>query len=436
MPSPRPEPGLPSGASLPRVAPSAQSALPLSAVTPFKLGEEAELPSPVSEVTRLHLVVSSDCSAYQRWQVLVQVQSARSVGQRGAYTWILSGCSEDDQRDVRALVEASFGGRLLAVHFTPDYSNMSTYGGPYADGKLKRYFNGRRSPYGNKYKFNNKPNAFAHWLQASETLQAHETAVLIDPDFLFLRPLEISPDKGQPGRPSAQFYGLGDQWVREFDRGAICGNHSLCTATTSKEVYDSFSVGPPYLVHHADAARLAATWAEFVPRVYDQYPQLYAEMFAYAMAAAHLDLKHSYLREMIGCMVSWPTKRFGERWVLESANISRKALRQHRQEIPEAPRSPALCFPRSGLATSPPVFLHYCQHFTDGNMSFFKRNVAPGSVLDCATGPFQPHSGGAPGSRRRHQSTRNLEPQWASIAMCSIVSAISGLRAEMCGGVG
>jgi hypothetical protein len=49
------------------------------------------------------------------------------------------------------------------VHFTPDYSDMSAYGGPFADGKNKRTYLNRkgkvvRSTFGNTYKFNNKPN--------------------------------------------------------------------------------------------------------------------------------------------------------------------------------------------------------------------------------------------------------------------------------------
>jgi len=49
------------------------------------------------------------------------------------------------------------------VHFTPDYSNMAAYGGPFADGKKRRGYLNRmgkvlHGSYGNTYKFNNKPN--------------------------------------------------------------------------------------------------------------------------------------------------------------------------------------------------------------------------------------------------------------------------------------
>jgi hypothetical protein len=31
---------------------------------------------------------------------------------------------------------------------------------------------------------------------------------------------------------------------------------------------------------------------KFVPKVFEEYPELLAEMYAYSMAAAHLDLRH------------------------------------------------------------------------------------------------------------------------------------------------
>ena len=38
--------------------------------------------------------------------------------------------------------------------------------------------------------------------------------------------------------------------------------------------------------------RLTDVWTQFVPRVYEGYPELLAEMYAYSMAAAHTNLSH------------------------------------------------------------------------------------------------------------------------------------------------
>ena len=99
------------------------------------------------------------------------------------------------------------------------------------------------SPYGNRYKFNNKPNALAHWAERpkAERDQAgpagNEAVVLVDPDFLFLARFKLPVDKAVSGNhPAAQSYGLGDQWL-SFNLSKICGAGSLCTRVTSQDVY-------------------------------------------------------------------------------------------------------------------------------------------------------------------------------------------------------
>lgn len=53
-----------------------------------------------------------------------------------------------------------------------------------------------------------------------------------------------------------------------------------------------YSVGPPYLLEKDDLLSLARTWVSFVPKVYESFPNLLAEMYAYSMAAAHQELPH------------------------------------------------------------------------------------------------------------------------------------------------
>ena len=48
-----------------------------------------------------------------------------------------------------------------------------------------------------------------------------------------------------------------------------------------KEGWKYFSVGPPYILERDDMLRLSNTWTTFVPRVYEGYPYLLAEMYAY-----------------------------------------------------------------------------------------------------------------------------------------------------------
>ena len=211
-----------------------------------------------------HVVFSTDCSAYQHWQSIACFYSAQRVGQRGTLTRIASGCTPEEEQDVGALH------RLLPaqfqVHFTPDFKE---------DKKS-----------GKRYDFYNKPFGILHWLKHRSPAVGPEAVVaLIDPDFLFLRPLSATvglpfetvvskpvaytdlPTKVVRGRPVGQQYGLGAHWLR-FNRTYICGAGSPCTRTTAAEAEAGFPVGPPYVAHRADLEAIAVTWADFVPRIF------------------------------------------------------------------------------------------------------------------------------------------------------------------------
>lgn len=213
--------------------------------------------SKVKPKNSYHFLISSDCTSYQRWEVLTLLHSAQSIGQCGRYTWIVSGCLQDHQADLgkgrggansdkltRSLLlgevtrhfpitisnhttaKESLGNNQddddchtihPHVHFTPDFTNMSVYGGPYADGKLQRGFVGRngklqRGNFGNTYPFNNKPNGLNHWIVdfLKSDDRRDEIVVLIDPDFLFLKKFEVD-ELVLKGKPAAAKYGLGAQ---------------------------------------------------------------------------------------------------------------------------------------------------------------------------------------------------------------------------------
>lgn len=253
-----------------------------------------------------HFIISSDCTSYQRWETLTLLHSAERVSQCGKFTWIVSGCLPEGSHEngkgrggahsdiltasmIEEALDRHFPDRKLEtqdeascevrpqVHFTPDYSDMSVYGGPYADGTKKRIYirNGKeqRSYYGNIYKFNNKPNGLLHWIQAylkSTTPSDNEAIVLIDPDFLFLAPFRLEEIVVAPRKPVGARYGLGGQWL-EFNRTQICGADSLCTKATSADVSKYYTVGPPYILHIQDVENLARKWAALVPPTYDVY---------------------------------------------------------------------------------------------------------------------------------------------------------------------
>mmetsp|Transcript_59499 Transcript_59499/g.88356 ORF Transcript_59499/g.88356 Transcript_59499/m.88356 type:complete len:265 (+) Transcript_59499:1121-1915(+) len=170
-------------------------------------------------------------------------------------------------------------------------------------------------------------------------------------------------------------YGLGTQW-KYFNTTAICGVKSRCNTISHGDAHKYFSAGPPYMIHISDVLRFSTVWSSFVPATYDQYPLLYAEMYAYSMAAVHLDLKHTLVKEkfMTGCMVGWPKVNDSKaREALVASSNAYKAL-VVKKELARADNSatdigvvdksggmgPSSCFPST---FEPPSFLHYCNRY-------------------------------------------------------------------------
>jgi len=110
---------------------------------------------------------------------------------------------------------------------------------------------------------------------------------------------------------------------------------------------------------------LTNTWTEFVPRVYSNYPELLAEMYAYSMAAAHEKLPHATYEHF---MVS-NTDMYAEGWPL---------VDKLGDEVCTPPVA-GLYFPSAPL----PNFLHYCQEYRIAQLSLYKRYLPSDKMLDC-----------------------------------------------------
>jgi hypothetical protein len=307
----------------------------------------------------IHVIFSTDCGSFQDWQSLLLFHSAKAVGQEGHITRIASGCDNEKQLALTELY-----GKLYPnyyVHFTPDFKH---------DPKSNK-----------KYDFYNKPYGVQHWLEhASPPIEDGVVVALIDPDMIFVRPLtpkvlgvvdilSSNPVKRTDyidyisrGHPVAQQYGLGAPWVndnhKKFNRRYICGEHSPCLDVPSEaEGAQHYSVGPPYIMEKTDLHRVVNSWTKFVPRVYEGYPYLLAEMYAYSMAAAHEQLPHLRLDHYMVSNVDAGGE--GWQWVdsLEDACIA----------------------PENGIyyGDKPmPTLVHYCQGYSFGDFVFQKRRVA------------------------------------------------------------
>jgi peptidyl serine alpha-galactosyltransferase len=316
----------------------------------------------------LHLIFSTDCSPFQDWQTLLLFHSAEVVSQRGVITRIASGCSEEKKEELRKLYQILHP--KYSVHFTPDFS---------IDSKTQK-----------RYEFYNKPYGLLHWLEnVSPPLASNTIVALLDPDFVFVRPLTTrivneqnllySPlvqeqdlfVKVTKGKPAAQHYGLGASWAinsnqqKALNRTKICGINSPCLDVPNPDIGTKYySVGAPYLLEKDDMMAVARSWVEFVPKVYEDYPDLLAEMFAYSMAAAHQNLPHLRLDHYMVSNINAE----GEAW---------EFIDRLQDRVTEPPIN-GIYFPNHPL----PVFVHYCQFFRSAEYGFHKRRVY-GDIFSC-----------------------------------------------------
>jgi len=319
------------------------------------------VPGPAGTV---HLIFSTDCNPFQDWQTLALFHSAKVVGQSGPVTRIASGCSEDKRTTLTELYRELYPD--YRVHFTPSFKK---------DPKT-----------GRSYHFYNKPYGLKHWLQfADPPVPDHTVVVLLDPDMILLRPITTQvqgldgilynkrahpdlPVRVERGHPVGQMYGLAAPWANDhhpdFNRSNICPAGSPCLDEKERFAAQHYSVGPPYIAEKKDMWRIARSWTEFVPRVYEGYPELLAEMYAYSMGAAHEKLPHT---ELENYMVS-NVHAGGEGWSL----VDKLA------DPCVPPDEHGVFYPDQPL----PSLVHYCQGYRAGEIGIMKHRI-PKKTFTC-----------------------------------------------------
>jgi hypothetical protein len=120
--------------------------------------------------------------------------------------------------------------------------------------------------------------------------------------------------------------------------------------------------------------QISLKWSEFAPLVHAQFPELMAEMYAYSIAAAHLELPHQLVENL---MVSEVNSR-GEGW----------------ESIDEMPIEDVCEIGyQIGEGTLPatettsyilPNVIHFCQRYLIGPFMFGKHRV-PKNFFECST---------------------------------------------------
>lgn len=134
---------------------------------------------PPAELPRYHVIFSTGCSAQQHWESYVFFYHAFKVQQPGNVTRLVSGCTPQDEKNLRQFHEEKIitMSDRFHVFFTPDFGK---------EGGIDKH-----------YKYNNKPNSVHMWMKdilgMSKNNQSNEflddIVILMDPDMILLRPL-------------------------------------------------------------------------------------------------------------------------------------------------------------------------------------------------------------------------------------------------------
>lgn len=353
---------------------------------------------------KLHLVFSTGCSAFQDWQSFVFFYQVLRSGQEGDVTRVASGCTDATAEALRTIFREQIlslpgGADRFHLHLTPDYSLAA--GGD------------------EEYKFFNKPFGLRHWMEHGlgfpDSLPQFQSTVLVilDPDEILLRPFRADfthdnaavwhePPGGasrfvvQEGRPFAQLYnfGINGLWMRIVNNGvgqiidsaskpSSAPQQSTTNGTppasshlyscTESEILQSYAAGPPYIGVALDMYNIVKTWSAFAVPVYKLFGGTHlSEMFAYVIAAAHLNLPHQLSKSF---MVSNPEMHQVEGFEVIDGAIPEQICRYARNDDKMADAGVA-------WTSSLPQVIHYCQRYVLGPYTFSKY-LLPEDFLSC-----------------------------------------------------
>eukprot|EP00636_Phaeomonas_parva_P003080 CAMPEP_0118851420 /NCGR_PEP_ID=MMETSP1163-20130328/877_1 /TAXON_ID=124430 /ORGANISM="Phaeomonas parva, Strain CCMP2877" /LENGTH=499 /DNA_ID=CAMNT_0006783767 /DNA_START=168 /DNA_END=1667 /DNA_ORIENTATION=+ len=341
---------------------------------------EFPLFSPEYSKPHAHIIFSTDCSSYQNWQSEFLAWSAVRVGHQGPVTRIASNCDDDEKAKLQARYEdLDVGG--LRVHFADQSALMGN---------------------NNYYKYFNKPSGLLHWLKNDARLHGNEVIALLDPDMILMKPFQahISPERDftrtiengiytpddaprrtVDGRPVGAAYGLGAKWL-EFKRDYICGPGSPCVSDwddagpKTKEAVAKFAVGPPYMATRNDFVKISHYWTDFCPKLYEEFATLLTEMYAYCLAAAHLQLPHFTVTNW---MVSEPDMETREAWpeveeIIDSEDfVCDESILTIHERHPQSPN-----------------ILHYCQRYVIAQDQIWSKHRIPHDIFSCEAPMLRP----------------------------------------------
>ena len=307
-----------------------------------------------------YMVFSTDCSPFQDWQSYLFFYYAKKVNQSGTVTRIVSGCKDDDRKTLQKFHDEKIAvmSDAFKIHFAPKCPDTRS-----------KYFN---KPYGLR-------DFLENVLGYPNNKHDDDIIIIVDPDMMLLRPLThkfdmrriewVRPsvdnyDTVEHGRPIAQTYGFGSEWLTKLGKNSssIAGKDSPALQLSPSDASKRYPAGPPYLATARDMYNIAVHWTKFVVKVHDVFPKMMSEMHAYSFAAAHLKLPHQLAKSF---MVSDVDCLDIEGWSFLH-NVTREDA----------------CAPDSIPMEELPYVLHYCQRFALGRWFFGKYKI-PKNFFNC-----------------------------------------------------
>lgn len=325
-----------------------------------------------------HVIFSTGCSLQQDWESYVFFYHAYKVNQPGNVTRLVSGCTPKEERKLRNFHQEKI--RTMSDRFHVFFT---------------RNFGRESSVFKEDYKYNNKPNSIYLWMkdilgmdQENRTKDIDDGIILLlDPDMILLRPLlhdftdqeMIYPSKEkdgaslppngstrivQHGMPMAQQDGyLSDEWMK-FNVSYITQGGTF----PSFRKHDGpfyWNSGPPYLSTVRDMWKMVFLWKDYVPRVYEEYPKLFAEMYGLIIAAVHLNLPHTLVQSIVVSEIDTEDR---EGWKFVDALADEEVC-----NVKSWSNNPRM-----------PIVLHYCGRYGLGKFFFSKYRLKK-KYLSCET---------------------------------------------------
>eukprot|EP00928_Gymnodinium_smaydae_P082209 TRINITY_DN655_c0_g1_i1.p1 TRINITY_DN655_c0_g1~~TRINITY_DN655_c0_g1_i1.p1 ORF type:complete len:464 (-),score=35.52 TRINITY_DN655_c0_g1_i1:368-1759(-) len=237
----------------------------------------------------VHWVTVTDCSAYMFNQANLMLASAYHVNQPGEFTWIANGCDNEEQkRQMSRLAHP----RAKVWHVQPTKIIHPLTGEVYQD-----------------FQASNRPLSILDWWRKAQPKE--EAIGILDPDEFWMRPVYFVSDPDASSRSKdgpwqtkavapkmahAAQYAIGCVADRLDNTTlmAMCGSSESCMALLhDPKCAESYSSGPPWVLHRSDAEDVFTDWVKNVVLMHEAWPDLLAEQGSYGITQAKHGIKSS-----------------------------------------------------------------------------------------------------------------------------------------------